>query len=129
MVRHDVDLTSPRWVRRLATLTFGLYLGWSSLAVFVNVAAAAIRSGAPTADVGWQAAVLVAATAAAMVLTVVLRGTPGYVAAVAWALIAVAVGAAHRGSTVLAVASAVATVVIVSIAAAQVVGSLRRQNG
>ena len=123
VVRHDGDLTCPRWLRMLATVTFGLYLGWSSVAVFVNVAAAAIRAGAPADAVGWQAAVLVAATAAAIVLTVVLRGSPGYVAAVAWALVAAAIGAAHRGSTVLAVASAVATVLVVGAAAVQIVGT------
>ncbi|GAB7068670.1 hypothetical protein H7J06_20325 [Mycobacterium hodleri] len=128
MVRHDGDLTCPRWVRLLATVTFGLYLGWSSVAVFVNVAAAAIRAGAPAGDVGWQAAVLVAATATAIVLTVVLRGSPGYVAAVAWALVAVAIGAAHRGSTVLSVVSAVATAVIVGTAAGQIVGTRRRHD-
>ncbi|MEU0494556.1 hypothetical protein [Mycobacterium sp. NPDC006124] len=98
------DLTCPGWVRGLATVTFGLYLGWSSVAVFVNVAAAAIGTGAPAGDVGWQAAILVAATAAALVLTYVLRGSPGYVAAVVWALVAASIGAAHRGSTVLAAA-------------------------
>ena len=125
VVRHDGDLTCPRWLRRLATLTFGLYLGWSSVAVFVNVAAAAIRAGAPAGNVGWQAAVLVAASATAIVLTAVLRGSPGYVAAVAWALVAAAIGAAHRGSTLLSVASVVATVVVVGTAAVQIVGTRR----
>jgi len=129
MVRHAGDLTCPHWLRWLATMTFGLYLGWSSVAVFVNVAAAAIRAGAPPDAVGWQAAVLVAATAAAIVLTVVLRGSPGYVVAVAWALVAAAVGAAHRGSTVLSVASAVATVLVVGTVAIRLVGTHRRRTG
>ena len=128
VVRHDGDLTCPRWLRRLATMTFGLYLGWSSVAVFVNVAAAAIRAGAPADAVGWQAAVLVAATVTAVVLTVVLSGSPGYVAAVTWALVAAAIGAAHRGSTVLSVASAVAILVVVGTAGAQVVGTRRRRT-
>lgn len=129
VVRQGDDLTCPRWLRMLATVTFGLYLGWSSVAVFVNVAAAAIRAGAPAGDVGWQAAVLVAATVSAVVLTVVLRGSPGYVAAVAWALVAAAIGAAHRGSTVLSVAAAVATVLVVGTAAVRVVGTRRRRTG
>lgn len=129
VVRQGGDLTCPRSLRWLATVTFGLYLGWSSVAVFVNVAAAAIRAGAPADAVGWQAAVLVAATVTAVVLTALLRGSPGYVAAVAWALVAAAIGAAHRGSTVLAVASAVAILVVVGTAALQGVGSLRRHSG
>jgi hypothetical protein len=129
VVRHDGDLTCPHWLRWLATVTFGLYLGWSSVAVFVNVAAAAIRAGAPAGDVGWQAAVLVAATATAVVLTIVLRGSPGYVAAVAWALTAVVVGAAHRGSSALSVASAVAAVLVMGTAAVLLVGTRRRRTG
>jgi len=120
LVRHADDLTCPRWLRRLATTTVGLYLGWSSVAVCVNVAAALIGAGAPADEVGWQAAVVAVATGAALVLTGVLRGSPGYVAAVAWALIAAAIGAAHRGSTTLAVASAVATVLVVVAAAVSI---------
>lgn len=117
LVRHHGDLSCPRWLRGLATVTFGLYLGWSSVAVFVNVAAASIQSGASAAGTGWQAALLVVATAAAIVLTVVLRGSPGYVAAVVWALVAAAIGAAHRGSTALSAASAAAVLVVVGTAA------------
>ncbi|KAA0092790.1 hypothetical protein CIW49_28830 [Mycolicibacterium sp. P1-18] len=129
VMRHGDDLTCPRWLRRLATVTFGLYLGWSSVAVFVNVAAAAIRFGAAAGDVGWQAAVLVAATAAAIVLTAFLRGSPGYVAAVVWALVAAAIGAAHRGSTALSVASVVATVVVLGTAASYLVATRRGRIG
>ncbi len=117
LVRHADDLTCPLWLRRMATLTFGLYLGWSSVAVFVNVAAALIHSGASATGIAWQAMVLVAATAAVIVLTAALRGTPGYVAAALWALIAAAIGAAHRGSALLAGASAVAAVLIAVVAA------------
>ncbi len=117
LVRHAEDLTCPVWLRRLATLTFGLYLGWSSVAVFVNVAAALIGSGVSATGTGWQAMVLVAATATAVALTAALRGTPGYVAAALWALIAAAIGAAHRGSELLAAASAVAAVLIAVVAA------------
>jgi hypothetical protein len=117
LVRHAGDMTCPVWLRRLATLTFGLYLGWSSVAVFANIAAALIHSGWSASGTGWQAMVLVAATVAAMVLAAILRGTPGYVAAVSWALIAVAIGAASRGSAVLAGMSAAATALIVVTAA------------
>jgi hypothetical protein len=123
LVRHAGDLACPPWLRRLATLTFGLYLGWSSVAVFVNVAAASIESGASADGTGWQAVILAAATAAALALTVYLRGSLGYVAAVLWALIAATVGAAHRGSTVLAAAAAVAAVLV---AVAALVANRRR---
>lgn len=128
LVRHADDLTCPAWLRHLATLTFGLYLGWSSVAWFVNVAAALLDSGWSATGTGWQATVLVAATAAAIGLAAFLRGTPGYAAAVVWALVAVTIGAAHRESTVLAVASAVAAVLIVVVAAVFFTASRRRTS-
>lgn len=120
LVRHADDLTCPAWLRRLAVLTFGLYLGWSGVAWFVNVAAALIHSGVSATDIGWQAMILVAATAAAIALTAALRGTPGYVLGTAWALVAAAIGAAHRGSTLLAAAAAVAVILVAATAAISV---------
>ena len=128
LVRHADDLTCPVWLRQLATLTFGLYLGWSSVAIFANVAAALIHSGWSATGTDWQAVVLVAATAAAIVLTAVLRATPGYVAATIWALIAVAIGAADRGSLVLAGASGIAAV-LVGVTAAIYRGAAIRPSG
>ncbi len=126
LVRHGDALTCPLWLRRLATLSFGLYLGWSSVAVFVNVAAALIHSGWSAAGTGWQVMILVLATAVAIVLTAVLRGAPSYVAAALWALVAVAISAAHRGSAVLAVASAAAITLIVVTATLYYGGRRRR---
>ena len=115
LVRHTDDLTCPVWLRKLATVTFGLYLGWASIAVFANVAAALIDSGWSSTGTGWQATILVAAAAAAVALTATMRATPGYVVAALWALVAVAVGAADRGSAVLAgLAGAAAAVIVVA---------------
>ncbi len=128
LVRRAGDLTCPPWLRRLATLTFGLYLGWSSVAVFVNVAAASIESGASADGTGWQAIILVAATATAIWLTAYLRGALGYVAAVLWALIAVTIGAAHRGSPVLVAAAAAAAVLVAVVALAALVVDRHREG-
>ncbi|MGE2689112.1 hypothetical protein [Mycolicibacterium pulveris] len=114
LVRRSHDLTCQRWLAVLATGTFGLYLGWAGIAVFANVAAALIDSGAPATVVWWQLVVLVAAAGFAIGLARMLRGTPGYVVGVLWALAAIAVGAAQRGSSVLtttAVAAGLAFVV------------------
>jgi uncharacterized membrane protein YhaH (DUF805 family) len=46
LVRRRHDSTCGSWLATLPTTTFGLYLGWSSVAVFANVAAALISSGA-----------------------------------------------------------------------------------
>ncbi|MGV0872022.1 hypothetical protein [Mycolicibacterium sp. XJ879] len=124
LVRRRHDLTCQRWLAVLATATFGLYLGWSSIAVFANVTAALIDSGAPATVVWWQLVVLVAAAAFAVGLTRMLRGTPGYVVGVLWALVAIAIGAAQRDSTVLSTTAVVAAAMVGATAAT----ALRRRR-
>lgn len=116
LVRHRDDLSCPPWLTTLATVTFGLYLGWSSIAAFANVAAALIDSGVSAEAVPWQFVVLVAAAGFAVLLLVTLRGTPGYAAGALWALVAITVGAAQRDSVVLAVTAAAAAVVVLAAA-------------
>lgn len=123
--RHD--LTCPSWLAVLATVTFGLYLGWSSVAVFANVAAALISSGVSASTVWWQFVVLVAAAIFVVGLTRLFRATPGYVAGSLWALVAIAIGAAQRNSTVLSATAAVAAVLVAAVAASVFLG--RRRAG
>jgi hypothetical protein len=85
-----------------------LLSGVSSIAVFVNAAAALINRGWPATELGWQAGILAVAFGAAILLTVVLRATPGYVAGALWALVGAAVGAAERDFAGLAAAAAAA---------------------
>jgi MFS family permease len=121
LVRDAVAPRCPRWVAVLATTTFGLYLGWTSVAVFVNLAAALITggwSGAGYFGTAWQLVLLVAAAATAIVLTRLLRATAGYVAGVLWALVAAAIGAVGRGAPVLAAAVVVASVAVGAAAVA-----------
>ncbi|MGV1088369.1 MAG: hypothetical protein ACOYBX_10330 [Mycobacterium sp.] len=122
LVVRRADLTAPIWLCRLATLTFGLYLGWSSIAVFINVAAALVKGGWPATESAWQAVVLVVAMLAAVALTIVLRGTPGYVAGALWALIAAAIGAANRDAMALSALAAGAAAPLVITAAAVILG-------
>jgi hypothetical protein len=120
LVRDAAGLQCPRWVAVLATTTFGLYLGWTSIAVFVNLAAALIAGGWPGAGsfgTAWQLVVLVAAAATAIVLTRLLHATSGYVAGVLWALVAATIGAAGRGAPVLAAAAVVASAAVVAATA------------
>ncbi|MFY9917311.1 MAG: hypothetical protein WAL26_02795 [Mycobacterium sp.] len=123
--RHD--LTCPSWLAVLATVTFGLYLGWSSVAVFANVAAALITSGVSASTAWWQFVVLVLAGIFVLVLTRLFRATPGFVAAVLWALVAIAIGAAQRDSPVLSATAAVAAVLVVVVAVSAFFG--RRRAG
>lgn len=124
LVRRRHDLNCPSWLATLATVTFGLYLGWSSIAVFANVAAALISTGASATTLWWQLAVLIVATVVAVGVTNMLNGTPGYVAGVLWALVAITVGASQRGSAPL---SATAVAAIVAIIGAAVLALRRRR--
>ena len=127
LVRRRHDMTCPGWLAVLTTVTFGLYLGWSSIAVFANVAAALISSGVSASATGWQFVVLAAAAVFAVGMTAMLRGTPGYVAGALWALVAIAVGAAGRGSTALS-ATAGAAALVVAITASAVWPRARRSG-
>ena len=117
LIRHRDDLTCPSWVATLTTVTFGLYLGWSSIAWFANVAAAFLDGGWSAEDWWWQFVVLVLAAASAVGVTLMLRGTVGYAAGVLWAMVAIAIGAAQRGSPVLVSTAAVAAVIVAVVAA------------
>ncbi|MBJ7387421.1 MAG: hypothetical protein JHC55_23370, partial [Mycolicibacterium sp.] len=92
------------------------YLGWSSIAIFANVAAALIQGGWSSADVAWQFVVLALAAVSAVVTTVMLRGTIGYVVGVLWALVAIAIGAAERGNSMLASTAAFGAVAVLLVA-------------
>ncbi len=118
LVRHRSEPTCPAWVATLATVTFGLYLGWSSIAFFANVSAALIYSGWSATAVAWQFVIVVLAALASVGLTIMLRATPGYVGGVLWAFVAIAIGSAQRGSTVLSVTAMIGTAVVIATAVA-----------
>ena len=95
----------------------GLYLGWTSIAVWLNLTTALAGSGAPLdgpLGVGGQLAVLAGATATAVALVRWTRAQPAYVAAVLWAFVGAVVGAAGAGEPVLAAAAATGGVVVVA---------------
>jgi hypothetical protein len=99
--------------RALLWATLGAYTGWTSVAVWVNLAAALAQSGAPLARSAatlWQLAVL--AGAAATVVLVISRaaGLWACAAGCVWALVAAAVGAAQQQAPVLAAAAGAAVV-------------------
>ncbi|MCP9270901.1 hypothetical protein [Mycolicibacterium arenosum] len=112
LVRHADQVATPTWLRRLTTTSLGLYLGWSSIAVCVNVAAALIDGGWSPSEYLWQAVVLVVATLVGLGLTVFVRADLGYVAAVLWAFVAVVIGAAQNDAVPLSVAAAAASVLV-----------------
>jgi hypothetical protein len=88
----------------------GVYTGWASIAVWVNLTTALADSGAPvtgSAGIAGQLAVLAGATATACAIAWWSRGLVPYVAAAAWAFVGAAIGASGAGEQVLAVASVV----------------------
>ncbi|MDA2892551.1 hypothetical protein PDG61_16640 [Mycolicibacterium sp. BiH015] len=128
LTQQGASAATPTWLLRLTIITLGLYLGWSGVAVFANIAAALIDGGWPSSDVTWQAVILVVAAVAACGVTLYLRGTPGYVAATLWALVAISIGAAQRGSTLLAGMSAVAAGAVLAAAITAVLTARSRRS-
>lgn len=125
LVREAAELRCPRWLASLATGTFGLYLGWTSIAVFVNAAAALIDAGWSPISTPWQLVVLLAAAATAVFLVGYLQATPGFVAGVVWALVGAAIGAFGRDAPVLGLTAATACVVVLVAAAPSLRGGRR----
>lgn len=110
--------------RLLLDGTFGLYLGWVSVATCANVTAALVSSGVrPGAAVAQGAAVVVLAVAAGVgvLLTRQLGGRYAVAAAMAWGLGWIAVGRVTTGPTsvVTAVAAGVAAAVVLWAATAE----------
>ncbi|MGW6441462.1 hypothetical protein [Lentzea sp. NPDC055074] len=107
-----------RWHRAPRVLLWsmlGVYTGWSSVAIWVNVTTAFTESGAPidgAAGVAGQIAILAGATATAVALLWRTSGLLSYGLAVAWALVAVVIAAAQAGQPALAVVAAVALLLV-----------------
>ncbi len=115
--RAEIDRWSPLG-RGLLWGTLGVYTGWSSIAVWVNLTTALAGSGAPVSGpvgVAAQLAVLAGAVATAAVIVRWTRGLLPYSAAVLWALLGAALGAAGAGEPVLAAAAGAGVVVIAGL--------------
>lgn len=99
--------------------TFGLYLGWVSIATAANITATLVASGLnpplPVAEL-WAVGVLVVAAAIGVGLAVVLGGRIGVALAMGWGLTWIAVGrmATEPESTLTGVAAAMAAAVVLS---------------
>jgi hypothetical protein len=106
--------------------SLGLYAGWSSIAIWLNLTTGLVGSGAPitgTAGFWGQLAILVGAIATAAAVLRWTRGLLPYAATVVWALIGAAIGANDAGEPGLAIASLVGAGIVVVIT---VVEHLRR---
>lgn len=106
--------------------TFGLYLGWSSIATVANITAALVNSGVdPDQDVAelWALGVLIVAGLIGIVLALVLRGRLTIGIALSWGLSWIAIGrlngepeSAMTGITAAIVAAVVLIVTVIVFA-------------
>lgn len=113
---------SSTWERVLVDVTFGLYLGWVSVATAANVTAALVESGVDLGSTANQVvAVLVVAVAAliGVLLAHRLGGRWSVAGAMAWGLGWIAVGRLTDDprSVATGVAAAIAVVVVLAAAA------------
>ncbi len=103
----------PPWTTTLARATSGIYAGWVSAAVFLNLGTAAIELD--LADPGawtWQIVLLVAAAVFACAVATLLARSPGYALAVVWALLGIMVAVSGESLTALVIAAAAASVLV-----------------
>ncbi|MEV4916754.1 hypothetical protein AB0K47_08075 [Streptomyces tirandamycinicus] len=105
--------------RGLLWWMLGVYTGWSSIAVWVNLTTALAGSGAPVdgaVGVAGQCAVLAGATATAVAVVVWTRGLLPYALAAGWGLLTAALGALGAGQPVLAGTAAAGLAVVAATA-------------
>ncbi|MBN6040334.1 hypothetical protein [Amycolatopsis sp. 195334CR] len=106
--------TWPTPGRVILWALLGIYTGWSSIAIWLNLTTALTESGAPiagAAGIGGQLAILAGATATAVFLLRWSAGLLSYAAAVVWAFAGVVSGASAAGETVLALAAGAGLVI------------------
>ena len=127
-MNHPLRSGVRRWEARLESFTVGLYCGWVTVAVFVNLASAlGDQELADPASVGWQAVVLVCALAAVLAALRLGRGSDGVAVAAVWALVGVVVNVGSQ-SVLLAVTGGIgiAAVLVMWLRTAPAGGNSRR---
>lgn len=118
----------PHWLAHLSRASIGLYAGWVTAAVFLNVSTALVDADVVEADtLGWQLAVLIIAAVVLLNLTVLTGGIWTYAAAGVWAMIGIAVtGQDNDTNEVTVVALIAAAVLIVLVLALRLLGRTAR---
>lgn len=108
----------PGWLAGLSRAAVGLYAGWVTAAVFLNVSTALVDADAFDADsVSWQLIVLGVAAAVLVGVTVVTGGILTYAAAGVWAMIGIAVTGHTDGTSDVTLTAIVCAVVLLVVTA------------
>ena len=114
-MNHPLRSGARRWEARLESFTVGLYCGWVTVAVFVNLASAlGDQELADPASAGWQAVVLTCALAAVLAALWLGRGSDGVAVAAVWALAAGVVNVAGQ-SVLLTVTSGIGIAAVLAM--------------
>lgn len=106
----------PAAGRVLLWWTIGLYTGWISIAVWLNLTTAFAGSGAPitgTLGIGAQIATLAGALGTAVLILVKTGGLLSYAAAVSWGLIGAIAGTVDADQPALTLAASIGLVIVV----------------
>ncbi len=108
--------TGPTWLTLLTRAGVGLYAGWVTAALFLNVSTALVELDVvAVADLGWQLLVLLVAVATLAAVTLAARATLAYPLAGCWALVGIAATGLEEQSTAVAVTALSALVVLVAL--------------
>jgi hypothetical protein len=133
LAEHDaVWRALPWWARVVVDIAVGVYAGWTSAAVWVNLTTAVAQSGTSVSEslAFWgQVGALAGATGTLCVVAWTTGARLSYLAAGAWALVGVAVGATQAGAPALAGIAAAGLGVFLLVAAARRLSTQRRANG
>jgi len=126
LTHHPEPLTfADKW---LIEMPVSIFIGWITVAVFANTAAALQNSGwssAALGETGWSVLLLLLAGILAVFITLASRGNLWYVLTVLWALIAIVAAnlSSQRTSSVALLAGALALVVISAMLWSRMPGS------
>lgn len=130
LAEHDAAWRAlPRWARVLVDVAVGVYAGWTSAAAWVNLTTAVAQSGATVSEslAFWgQVGALAAATGTLCVVAWATGARLSYLAAGAWALVGVIVGATQAGAPALAGVAAAGLGVFLLVVAARRLSTRRR---
>lgn len=100
--------------------TLGLYAGWISVAMWLNLTTAFAGAGAPvtgTVAISAQIATLAGALGTAVILLVWTGGLIPYALAVCWGLVGAIVGTVEAGEPALTTAAAIGLAIVVAVTA------------
>lgn len=106
----------PGWGKALLWWTLGLYTGWISVAMWLNLTTAFAGAGAPvtgTLGLTAQIATLAGALGTAVIILAWTGGLLPYAIAICWGLIGAIVGTLEAGQPALTIAAAVGLAIVV----------------